>query len=65
MNSAENSLAVLGQGVNKIENGPGSLRVKTGSGLIEEQKQLGLGSKFDTDSQTLTLLDVKTCDEVR
>jgi hypothetical protein len=60
VDGAENSLAVLGQGVNEIENGPGSLRIKTGSGLIEEQKQLGLGSKLDTDSQTLTLLDVET-----
>jgi hypothetical protein len=53
-------LTVLGQGVNQIENGPGSLRVETRGRLIQEQKQLGLGSKLDTDSQTLTLLDVET-----
>jgi hypothetical protein len=65
VNGAENSLTVLGQGVNEIENGPGSLRVETGSRLVEEQKQLGLGSKLDTNSQTLTLLDIETCDKVR
>ena len=39
---------------------PCRLRVETGRGLIEEEKQLGLCDKLDTDREALTLLDVQT-----
>lgn len=49
MDSAKNGLTMLSQGIDKIKNRPGSLTVQTGRGLVEEQKQLGLGSQFNTN----------------
>lgn len=61
MNSAENGLSVLSQGVDEIKDGPRSLTIKTGGRLVEEQKQLGFGGQFDTDGKALALFDVQTC----
>src|SRR5689334_8659864 len=60
MDSAQDSLASLGQLLQKIENGPGGLRVETRSGLVDEKQQRGLGSEFDTDGKTLSLLNVES-----
>lgn len=35
-------------------------RIKTGSGFIEEEKQVGLGSELDTDSDELAVRDRET-----
>jgi hypothetical protein len=40
---------------------PRSLRVKSGSGFIEEKQKSGLGDEFDTNSESLSLFDVETC----
>ncbi|KAI6753414.1 hypothetical protein HG531_005583 [Fusarium graminearum] len=60
MNCAKNGLAGVCQLLEKIQNSPRGLRVETRGRLINEQQQRRLGSKFDTDSKTLTLLDVET-----
>ena len=61
VDSAENSLAVLGQSINEIENRPRSLTVQTRRRLIEKEKQLGLGCQLNTNGETLPLLNVQTC----
>lgn len=61
MNGAKDGLAVLGQSVDEVQDRPGGLGVKTGGRLVQEQKQLGFGSKLDTDGQALALLDIETC----
>lgn len=60
MDSAENGLAVLLQLLEKIENGPGRLRIETGSGFIQEQQQLWLRGQLDANGESLSLLDVET-----
>jgi hypothetical protein len=60
MNSAKNSLAVLLELVQEVENSPRSLRVQSGGRFVEEQEKGWLCSQFDTDGKTLALLDVET-----
>ena len=60
MDRTEDGLAALGELFEEIKNSPGSLGVKTGSGLVDEEQQRRLSSKFDTDSKTLSLFDVQT-----
>lgn len=68
------SLTVLLELFQQLQDRPRSLRVKTGSRLIEEEEELGLGSKsrtvsraqrqsldsLNTNSKTLALFDVET-----
>ena len=49
MDRARNSLVVVCKVAQEARDGPCTLGVKTGSGLVEEEKQLGLRSKFDAD----------------
>ena len=59
MDSAQNGLTALGELLKEIQNSPRSLRVETGSRLVNEEKKRRLGSKFDADCKTLPLLDVQ------
>jgi len=60
VNSAENGLTGLGKLLHQIADSPGGLRVETGGRFVQEEKELRLSSKLNTDSQTLTLLNVET-----
>jgi hypothetical protein len=57
---AQNSLVVCRQLLQKLEDAPGRLGIETGGRLIEEQEELGLSHKLDTDGQALALLDIET-----
>jgi hypothetical protein len=60
VDGAKNSLAILLQLVQEIQNSPGGLRVQSRGGLVQEEKKSRLSSQFDTDSETLSLFDVET-----
>lgn len=60
VDGAQDSLAVAGELLHEVADGPRCLTVETGRGLVEEEQQLGTGSELDTDRQTLALLDVET-----
>ncbi|KAI6753422.1 hypothetical protein HG531_005591 [Fusarium graminearum] len=57
---AENSLAGSSELLEETDDVEGALTVKTGSRLVEEKHQLRLGSKLDTNCNTLALFDCKT-----
>ena len=49
----------------ELKNVPGCLRVETGCGLIEEEQQSRLGDQFYPNGETLSLLDIQTCYQLR
>ena len=60
MDRAQNGLAVVRELPEERTDTPRRLRVETGRGLVEEEKQLGLCDKLDTDREAFALLDVQT-----
>lgn len=60
MNSTQDGLAALGQLLEKIQNSPRRLTVKTRGGLVDKEKQRRLRSQLNTDGKTLSLFDVET-----
>ena len=56
----QDSLAVIRELPEERTDTPRRLRVETGRGLVEEEEQLGLRNKLDTNREALTLLDVQT-----
>jgi len=63
MDGTQDSLSVVGQPFEEVQNVPRGLRIETGRGLVKEKKQLRFGNEFDSDGESLSLFDVKTCGE--
>lgn len=64
MDGTENRLAIICQFPNQRADGPGCLTVETGCGFVEEKQQVGLGGKFNTNSESFALLNIQTCNAV-
>lgn len=65
MDGSEDGLSSLvGELAEELEDGPGRLGVESGGGFVEEDEECGLGGEFDSDGQTLALLDVESLSDV-
>lgn len=60
VDGTQDGLSALGEFLKKIKDSPACLRIQTRGRLVDEQQQRRLRGQFDTDSQSLTLLDVET-----
>ena len=58
MDRSEDGLTVVGELAKELEDGPRTLRVEARRGFVEEDEEGGLGGEFDSDRETLALLDV-------
>jgi hypothetical protein len=57
VDSAENLLTGSGKLSEESNNVVCGLTIETGSRLVQEEKEIGLGSKLDTDSDSLSGFD--------
>lgn len=65
MDGSEDGLSSLvGELAEELEDGPGRLGVESGGGFVEEDEEGGLGGEFDSDGETLALLDVESLSDV-
>lgn len=60
MDRAEDGLAVCGELLKEVEDGPGGLTVKTGGWFVQEEKELGFRCQLDSNGQSFALFDVET-----
>jgi hypothetical protein len=60
MDCAQNGLACVGELAKEADNVEGSTGVETRGRLVKEHQKFRLGSQLDTNSQSLSLLGVKT-----
>lgn len=60
MNSAQDGLSSVGELLEHTADGEGGLTVQTRGRLVEEEEHGRLGSKFDTDSNTLSVSHSQT-----
>ncbi|KAI6776430.1 hypothetical protein HG530_000375 [Fusarium avenaceum] len=63
VNGTENRLACLGELLEKIEDSPGCLRIKTGGGFVDKEEKGRLGGELNTDCKTLALFNIETLAE--
>ena len=55
---------MVGELAKELEDGPRTLRVEARRGFVEEDEEGGLGGEFDSDRETLALLDVESHPDV-
>jgi hypothetical protein len=60
MDGAEDLLSGGSELSEETNNVVGGLTIETGSRLVEEKKEIGLGGELDTDSDSLSCLDRQT-----
>lgn len=60
VDGAQDSLAAGRELADERGHGPGGLAVEARGGLVEEEQEVGLGSKLHTNSQAFALFDVET-----
>jgi len=59
MDGTQDSLAAVLELLHEIADGPGSLRVQSRGGFVEEEKEFRLGGELDSDGETFALFNVQ------